>query len=109
RLREGAAGEQQEGQDGREAEAHGPIIWVSARRHVELHSRSSACEEDCLFHPPTVTIRPMARLRDVPSVLRKCGPIAFLKRLNREIADDNLFTWASALAYSWLFAIFPFF
>ena len=33
----------------------------------------------------------------------------FLKRLNREIAEDNLLTWASALAYSWLFAIFPFF
>jgi membrane protein len=51
----------------------------------------------------------MARLRDVPSVLRHCGPLAFLKRLNKEINEDNLFTWASALAYSWLFAIFPFF
>jgi len=51
----------------------------------------------------------MARLRDVPSVIRRCGPLAFLKRLNKEIADDNLTTWASALAYSWLFAIFPFF
>jgi len=51
----------------------------------------------------------MARLRDVPSVLRKCGPWSFLKRLNKEIGEDNLMTWASALAYSWLFAIFPFF
>ncbi|MGB7158172.1 MAG: YihY/virulence factor BrkB family protein [Tepidisphaeraceae bacterium] len=50
----------------------------------------------------------MARLRDVPSVLRHCGPFSFLKRLNREISEDNLYTWASALAYSWLFAIFPF-
>jgi membrane protein len=51
----------------------------------------------------------MARLRDVPSVIRSCGPLAFLKRLNKEIAEDSLTTWASALAYSWLFAIFPFF
>jgi membrane protein len=51
----------------------------------------------------------MARLRDVPSVLRQCGPWSFLKRLNKEIGEDNLMTWASALAYSWLFAIFPFF
>ena len=51
----------------------------------------------------------MARLRDVPSVLRKCGPWSFLKRLYKEISEDNLMTWASALAYSWLFAIFPFF
>ncbi len=51
----------------------------------------------------------MARLRDVPSVLRSCGTWSFLKRLNKEITEDNLLTWASALAYSWLFAIFPFF
>ncbi|HEV2296151.1 MAG TPA: YihY/virulence factor BrkB family protein [Tepidisphaeraceae bacterium] len=51
----------------------------------------------------------MARLRDVPSVLRKCGLWIFLKRLYKEISEDNLMTWASALAYSWLFAIFPFF
>jgi len=50
----------------------------------------------------------MARLRDVPSVLRHCGPWTFFKRLHKEINEDNLFTWASALAYSWLFAIFPF-
>jgi membrane protein len=61
------------------------------------------------FPTPALNNRAMARLRDVPSVIRKCGPWSFLKRLNKEIAEDNLMTWASALAYSWLFAIFPFF
>src|SRR6185437_2259351 len=51
----------------------------------------------------------MASLRDVPVVLRQLGPITFLKKVWFEIGDDNLFTWAAALAYSWLFAIFPFF
>jgi membrane protein len=50
----------------------------------------------------------MARLSDVPMVLHAAGPMAFLKRIVREIVDDNLFTLAGGLAYSWLFAIFPF-
>src|SRR5829696_9017617 len=50
----------------------------------------------------------MARLRDVPVVLRNVGPWPFLKRIVREILDDNLFTLAGGLAYSWLFAIFLF-
>lgn len=50
----------------------------------------------------------MARLQDVPRVLRTVGPIVFLKRIVREILDDNLFTLAGGLAYAWLFAIFPF-
>jgi membrane protein len=37
------------------------------------------------------------------------GPLAFTKRIYHEIGDDNLYTWAAALAYSWLFAVFPFF
>ena len=51
----------------------------------------------------------MARLRDVPIILRTVGPWEFLKRIFREILDDNLFTLAGGLAYAWLFAIFPFF
>jgi membrane protein len=50
----------------------------------------------------------MARLRDVPVVLRTVGPVPFLKRIVREVLDDNLFTMAGGLAYAWLFAIFPF-
>src|SRR5688572_12979336 len=51
----------------------------------------------------------MARLRDIPVVFRTMGFIPFCKKLYFEINDDNLFTWAASLAYSWLFAIFPFF
>jgi membrane protein len=36
------------------------------------------------------------------------GVFPFLKRVYNQIIEDNLFTWASALAYSWLFAVFPF-
>ena len=51
----------------------------------------------------------MARLRDVHHVLRTVGPLEFAKRVWRQGSDDQLMTWASALAYSWLFAVFPFF
>ena len=50
----------------------------------------------------------MARLGDVPKVFRSVGPLVFARRVWRQVRDDNLFTWASALAYSWLFAVFPF-
>jgi membrane protein len=51
----------------------------------------------------------MARLRDVPVVLRLVGPWAFAKRIYGRISRDFILTWASALAYAWLFAVFPFF
>lgn len=50
----------------------------------------------------------MARLSDIPRVWRDVGPWGFTKRLWREVIEDNHLTQASALAYSWLFAIFPF-
>ena len=50
----------------------------------------------------------MARLKDVPKVIRSVGAIGFTKRVWGQIVEDNLFTWACALAYSWLFAVFPF-
>lgn len=51
----------------------------------------------------------MARLRDVTAVCRSVGLIAFCRRVWIEFSKDNLLTWAAALAYSWLFAVFPFF
>src|SRR5437867_11355864 len=51
----------------------------------------------------------MPELRDVPVVLRRVGTFHFLRKVWFEIGDDNLWTWAAALAYSWLFAVFPFF
>src|SRR5580704_11685119 len=50
----------------------------------------------------------MASLRDVIPVMRSYGTWAFLKRVWQQINEDGIFVWASALAYSWLFSIFPF-
>jgi len=51
----------------------------------------------------------MARLSDIPKVYRSVGVVQFSLRVWDEVNKDNLLVWASALAYSWLFAIFPFF
>ena len=50
----------------------------------------------------------MASLFDIPIALRKLGLFQLLKSIVRETSEDNIVMWASALAYSWLFAIFPF-
>jgi len=50
----------------------------------------------------------MPRLRDFPEAVRRVGWWTFLKRVWSQIGEDNLFTWAAAMAYSWLFAVFPF-
>lgn len=54
------------------------------------------------------TIIGMARLGDLPHVFKTVGPWSFVKRVVKETFDDHVFTWAAALAYSWMFAIFPF-
>lgn len=51
----------------------------------------------------------MARVRDLPLAIRRVGFFSFLKRIWNEVGNDQIFTWAAALSYSWLFAIFPFF
>jgi membrane protein len=51
----------------------------------------------------------MARIRDLPRVFTVVSPWDFFKRVLREMNEDGVFVWASALAYAWLFAIFPFF
>src|SRR5947207_1149735 len=50
----------------------------------------------------------MARLADVGTVISSVGVVGFAKQVWGQIVEDQLFTWASALAYSWLFAVFPF-
>src|SRR5258706_8199234 len=50
----------------------------------------------------------MARLSDLLPVIRRVGVVTFVRRVWGEIQEDHLFTWGAALAYSWLFAIFPF-
>jgi membrane protein len=51
----------------------------------------------------------MARLMDVPVVVRRIGWTELVRRVWRETLDDNLFMFAGTLAYAWLLAIFPFF
>ena len=51
----------------------------------------------------------MARLVDLPRAVVKVGPVTFLMRLWKEIGDDHVFVYASALAYSWILAVFPLF
>jgi len=51
----------------------------------------------------------MARLHDVPVVLRTVGFIPFARRVWDEVLDDHIFLFAGTLAYAWLFALFPFF
>ena len=41
-------------------------------------------------------------------VLRRVGPLNFLRSILREINEDQITTQAAALAYSWIFSIFPF-
>jgi len=36
------------------------------------------------------------------------GVWQFLKRIYQQAYEDNIFVWASSMAYSWLFSIFPF-
>lgn len=50
----------------------------------------------------------MARLRDLVLVPRKYGMWKFAKRLYNEINEDNVYTNAAAMAYAWMFAVFPF-
>jgi membrane protein len=50
----------------------------------------------------------MARFSDVPHVMRTIGAFTFAKRVWQQVIEDNVFTWGSALAYSWMFAVFPF-
>jgi len=49
----------------------------------------------------------MARISDVPNVFRSMGFMGFVKKVWAEMSADGVFTWASALAYSWVFALFP--
>src|ERR1700726_1507602 len=60
------------------------------------------------FLRPSAHNRPMARFQDLFPALRSTGPWTFCNRVWQQVNEDNIFTWATALAYSWLFAIFPF-
>src|SRR4051812_4239538 len=50
----------------------------------------------------------MARVKDVPKVVKSLGFMPLVKKVWAEVGKDDVFTWGSALAYAWIFAIFPF-
>jgi membrane protein len=52
-------------------------------------------------------MRAMATIKEFPGAVKKMGVVTFLKKVWAEVSEDGLFTWASALAYSWVFALFP--
>src|SRR5215213_310631 len=80
----------------------------SDRSSILYPQSSSVQSSPCVAGHVQFTISLMARMREVPHVLREIGTFTFIKRVWFQIGDDAVFTWASALAYSWLFAIFPF-
>ncbi len=47
-------------------------------------------------------------LRDFFYVLKHYGKFRFFRRVYGEIIQDNVFTNAAAMAYAWVFAVFPF-
>lgn len=50
----------------------------------------------------------MPRLSDLTFVVRRRGAVSFGRRLIKEINDDAVLTNAAAIAYAWMFALFPF-
>ena len=56
----------------------------------------------------TRTTSAMARLRDFVPAVRRVGLVRFVIVICMRVAKDKLVTQASAVAYAWLFAIFPF-
>ncbi len=50
----------------------------------------------------------MPALKDASTAVGRVGLFRFLLRIWKQIDEDNVFVWAAALAYSWMFAIFPF-
>jgi membrane protein len=50
----------------------------------------------------------MARLRDISLAIRSVGPLTLCKRVWQQVGEDDVFTLGAAMAYSWLFAVFPF-
>jgi len=50
----------------------------------------------------------MSSIRQFSRAVRGVGLFTFLKRLYGEIVIDNVFTNAAAMAYAWMFAVFPF-
>jgi membrane protein len=50
----------------------------------------------------------MAQLKEAKCVLKALGIKEFGWRVWQQLEEDDVFTWAASLAYSWIFALFPF-
>jgi membrane protein len=50
----------------------------------------------------------MAQLKEAKQVIQALGMKEFCWRVWQQVGEDDVFTWAASLAYSWIFAIFPF-
>ena len=50
----------------------------------------------------------MARVSDFIYSVKQVGPIGLARRVWKETSQDNIFTNAAAMAYAWMFAVFPF-
>jgi membrane protein len=50
----------------------------------------------------------MAQLKEAKQVIAALGIKELARRVGQQVGEDDLFTWAASLAYSWMFAIFPF-
>jgi membrane protein len=49
----------------------------------------------------------MAAITDFPQVVRKLGFKEFAKKVWQGVSEDGVFNWGSAMAYAWVFALFP--
>lgn len=49
----------------------------------------------------------MAGLKELIVVVRRIGPFELGRRVFNEVNKDNVFTNAAAMAYAWVFAVFP--
>jgi membrane protein len=50
----------------------------------------------------------MAKLREAKQVIGALGIREFVRRVWQQVGEDDIFTWGASLAYSWMFALFPF-
>src|SRR4051794_13041516 len=49
----------------------------------------------------------MSTVKDFVHALRNVGPIKLGVRVGNEVVKDNVMTNAAAMAYAWVFAVFP--
>jgi hypothetical protein len=79
----------------------GSVRGLEAPQHVTRHRSTHHCSIKSFAHHAAPQ-----RLQDRP---RSPGLWPFAKRVYAEMNEDDVFMHASAMAYAWIFAVFPFF